>query len=326
MNSDMNPKVGSRCLSTGDLRDAMAFPAPSLSTAMLKRARRVGRAFDLGLLRSLTTRVTLFASPVQQSYPSAMDVELPNGPVAWCVKCQGVPAHIEIAENGGDHGAIRFPAWSSSDVIEAFDDVIPLSVGPVSFAVWAEPAWKLGCAQAVAIAPEDIYVLLCCNLGNGPERLVLAERGVQEFVESLQSNPASAPARIHGRTTGARLAGIMLRQPFKPHETVLVLVDEKAAALAQTGVMGLLSGAGVLDFIVCSRAGIKPYSPVQADGSLAPSAGEHAGELVAGPDAASLHGVRGAMFGWEMLYLDVGKRPLEQCAEHHYSVVYRMPE
>mgnify|MGYP001765457724 CR=1 FL=1 len=182
-------------------------------------------------------------------------------PVYWSVVGASALAEAEVEYQDKVSTAldVRFVAANPQDFLAAFSDVG--GEGPVSVVIWTTTPWTLPANQAVSLGPDIDYVLVQLDLGQGPERLVLAQARVEDALQRY----GVADYSIVGRCKGAALEGKLLQHPFYAKQ-VPVLVGEHVTLDAGTGAVHTAPDHGMDDFIVGQKYGIDTINIVDEHG------------------------------------------------------------
>jgi isoleucyl-tRNA synthetase len=182
-------------------------------------------------------------------------------PVYWSVVGASALAEAEVEYQEKTSTALdaRFTFVDQVKALSAFNDVT--GSGPVSVVIWTTTPWTLPANQAVSLGPDIDYALVQVDLGQGDERLVLAESLVED---AMQRYGASAH-RIVGRCKGLALEHAMLQHPFYTRH-VPVLVGEHVTVEAGTGAVHTAPDHGMDDFIVGQKYGIGTLNIVDEHG------------------------------------------------------------
>lgn len=182
-------------------------------------------------------------------------------PVYWSVVGASALAEAEVEYKDKKSTAldVRFVAVDSADFLSAFAGVS--GEGCVSVAIWTTTPWTLPANQAVSLGAEIDYVLVQLDLGAGQERLVIAEK----LLENTLQRYGVSEFTIVGRSTGAQLEHKLLQHPFYPR-AVPVLVAGHVTVDAGTGAVHTAPDHGMDDFVVGQKYGIGTLNLVDDHG------------------------------------------------------------
>jgi len=196
-------------------------------------------------------------------------------PVYWSVVGNSALAEAEVEYQDKISTAIdvRFKATDQSDFLSAFTGVS--GEGEVSVVIWTTTPWTLPANQAVSMGPDLDYVLVQVDLGQGPERLVLAEA----LLEDAMSRYEVEQHQIVGRCKGGVLEGKKLDHPFYDKQ-VPVLVGDHVTTDAGTGSVHTAPDHGMDDFVVGQKYGIGTLNIVEGSGIYKEGVELFAGEHV----------------------------------------------
>jgi isoleucyl-tRNA synthetase len=199
-------------------------------------------------------------------------------PVYWCTDCGSALAEAEVEYQDKTSPAIdvRFRAADDGTVLDRCHLLqSDGGSGPVSIVIWTTTPWTLPANQAVALHPELEYALVQCDLGAGPERLLVAEA----LLETAMKRYGAGDYEVVGRCTGVELEHLPLRHPFYERE-VPVILGTHVTTEAGTGAVHTAPGHGQEDYVVGQEYQLKVYNPVGGDGRFLPNTPIFAGEHV----------------------------------------------
>jgi isoleucyl-tRNA synthetase len=207
-------------------------------------------------------------------------------PVYWSVGGASAlaEAEVEYADKRSYAIDVRFPALDPGAIERCCQGQ---GEGRISVVIWTTTPWTLPANRAVALHPELDYVLVELDLGQGPERLLLAEALLDEAL----SRYGADNTRVVGRCKGAALEGLRLAHPFYEREVPLIL-GEHVTTEAGTGAVHTAPGHGVEDYVVGQRYGLEVDNPVDAQGRFLPGTPLFAGESVLEADGHVLEVLR----------------------------------
>ena len=196
-------------------------------------------------------------------------------PVHWCIDCGSSLAEAEVEYNDRTSPAIdvRFPVVDSHDLLRRcdwlVDDDEPL---PLAAVIWTTTPWTLPANRAVAVNPKLDYVVVQCDLGAGPERLLLAERLADDALQRFGARQHQVMARCNGEA----LVGLRLRHPFYDRE-VPILPGEHVTLDAGTGLVHTAPAHGQEDYAVGQAHNLPMDNPVGPNGCFLPQVERFAG-------------------------------------------------
>lgn len=204
-------------------------------------------------------------------------------PVYWSVVGGSAlaEAEVEYQDKTSLSLDVRYVPQDEAAFLAKFSDVA--GEGPVSVVIWTTTPWTLPASQAVSIHPEFNYALVEVDMGQGKERLVMAE----DMVPSIMQRYGQESFRIVGRAQGQSLANSMLNHPFFERDIPLIL-GEHVTTEAGTGCVHTAPDHGVDDFNVGRANGLGTINLVQDNGVYSDAAGEFSGMHVYKVDGAIL--------------------------------------
>ncbi|BFM50345.1 isoleucine--tRNA ligase [Marinomonas sp. THO17] len=204
-------------------------------------------------------------------------------PVYWSVVGGSAlaEAEVEYQDKTSLSLDVRYAPQDQAAFLEKFSDVT--GEGPVSVVIWTTTPWTLPASQAVSIHPEFNYALVEVDMGQGKERLVLAE----DMVPGIMQRYGQENYHVVGRAEGQSLANSKLNHPFFERDILLIL-GEHVTTDAGTGCVHTAPDHGVDDFNVGRVNGLGTINLVQDNGVYSDAAGEFAGMHVYKVDEAIL--------------------------------------
>jgi isoleucyl-tRNA synthetase len=193
-------------------------------------------------------------------------------PVYWSVVGQSAlaEAEVEYQDKVSVQIDVRFTAVDPAKMLHSFGT--SEGQGDVSVVIWTTTPWTIPANQAVSLNAELEYSLVQADLGNGPERLVLAT----EMVEDIMTRWGMDAYTVLATASGASLEGAMLHHPIYDKQVPVILGDHVTTD-AGTGAVHTAPDHGMEDFEVGKAYGIGTISLVKADGTYTQAAGEFAG-------------------------------------------------
>lgn len=211
-------------------------------------------------------------------------------PVYWSVVGASALAEAEVEYQDKQSFAIdvRFSVVNRDDFLAAFEgEDLSSSNDPVSVVIWTTTPWTLPSNQAVSLNGEFEYALVQCDIGQGPEMLVVAA----EMAAGIMSRYGCAEFTILGKTAGASLESMLLQHPFVERHVPLILGDHVTTE-AGTGAVHTAPDHGVDDFNVGREYGLGTLNLVDENGIFSSLAGKFAGEHVYKVDEQVLETLR----------------------------------
>ncbi len=196
-------------------------------------------------------------------------------PVYWSVVGGSALAEAEVEYHDKTSNSIdvSYAAKNQDAVLNAFGQVE--GEGPVKAVIWTTTPWTLPSSLAISAGPEIDYVLLQVSGGQGPMRILLAEKLIEEFAERAGFESHS----IVARGKGASLENLLFEHPFYQRD-IPVLLGDHVSLDAGTGLVHTAPDHGMDDFNVCSKYGIKTINPLDDKGVFRKDVELFAGEHV----------------------------------------------
>ena len=196
-------------------------------------------------------------------------------PVYWSVVGASALAEAEVEYQDKTSFAIdvKFTVADQENFLSTLDDVG--GQGPLSVVIWTTTPWTLPSNQAVSLNPELDYVIIECDLGQGSERLLMADA----LHQSAMQRYGAASFKIVGRVKGAVLENKLLQHPFVERQVPIILGDHVTTDTG-TGAVHTAPDHGVDDFNVGKKYAIGTLNLVDDNGYFREEAGQFAGEHV----------------------------------------------
>ena len=193
-------------------------------------------------------------------------------PVYWSVVGQSAlaEAEVEYQDKTSTQIDVRFSAVDQGKALAAFGT--DQGEGDVSVVIWTTTPWTIPANQAVSLHAELSYALVQADLGQGPERVVLAA----DMVDGIMSRWGVEQYEVLATCTGAELEHLALQHPFYDKQVPVILGDHVSTD-AGTGAVHTAPDHGMEDFEVGKAYNIGTINLVQADGTYTSAAGELAG-------------------------------------------------
>src|SRR5262249_25678661 len=186
-------------------------------------------------------------------------------PVHWCMydKTALAQAEVEYEEQRTPSVYVKFPL------------VTPLPDAPQapkpSLVIWTTTPWTLPANLAIAVHPEEEYVVLEV----GGESLIVAAKLANAFAGIALLGSPRRLATIPGR----RLEGLEYRHPWIDR-TGKVAAASFVDMETGTGLVHIAPGHGEDDYDLGRALGLKIYNPVDDDGRFIPEVAHFAGLTV----------------------------------------------
>jgi isoleucyl-tRNA synthetase len=244
-------------------------------------------------------------------------------PVHWCLNCRSAlaEAEVEYEDKTSPSVYVRFAVDDCADLARRFelDEAVEnqdlFGECPASIAIWTTTPWTLPANRAVAVHPQFDYALIEVDLGNGPERLVIAT----ELIDSVMTALGATAWTMIATVKGAALENMLLRHPFYDRRVPVVLGDHVTLD-AGTGAVHTAPGHGLDDYIVGRRYGLEVDNPVGGDGRFLESTPLFAGEQVF--DANS-HIIEVLVQSGALLKVEPVHHSYPHCWRHKTPVIFR---
>ena len=193
-------------------------------------------------------------------------------PVFWSTGAQTALAEAEVEYQERDDTAVyvAFPITTGN------------LAGKASMAIWTTTPWTLPANLAIAVDPDELYVVQeFCKVGqvsNLPSTdrnlescatLVLAGKLVPQFCANTQFEPIGEPLQSF---RGRELEGIKAHHPFLDREATIMAADFVTMD-SGTGAVHIAPGHGEDDYNLGRARGLPILSPVDDHGRLTDEAG-----------------------------------------------------
>jgi len=239
-------------------------------------------------------------------------------PVHWCSACGSALAEAEVEYEDRTSPAIdvRFAVLDDEVFLNRCQHVPEHEgKGPVSIVIWTTTPWTLPANQAVALNPEFEYVLVQCEAGHGPERLLIADK----LLKDVMLRYGIEDYHVIAYCNGTALEGIKLQHPFYDREVPVILGDHVTAD-AGTGAVHTAPGHGQDDYVIGSRYHLKVDNPVDGEGRFLPDTPLFAGEHVfsANDRIIEVLKAKGALLHEESI-----RHSYPHCWRHKTPIIFR---
>jgi len=182
-------------------------------------------------------------------------------PVFWSTGAQTALAEAEV----------EYQEREDTAVFVKFPIVTGEFAGKASIVIWTTTPWTLPANLAIAVNPNEPYVVRQFKKDGVSETFVLAAKLVEAF--SAASGFVIAPDNITNSSfRGDKLAGITAQHPFLAR-TSTVLAADFVMMDSGTGLVHIAPGHGEDDYSLGSKSGLQILSPVDDHGRLTDQAG-----------------------------------------------------
>tara|TARA_R110002072_G_scaffold101568_1_gene223648 strand:+ start:6989 stop:9829 length:2841 start_codon:yes stop_codon:yes gene_type:complete len=203
-------------------------------------------------------------------------------PVYWSVVGGSALAEAEVEYQEKQSTAIdvRFDVADSSAVAKAFG--LASLDDPASIVIWTTTPWTIPSNQAVSLNADLEYALVKCDVGAGPELVIMADALVAENMERYGVENHEVLARCLGQS----LEHQQLIHPVYRNKYVPVILGEHVTTDAGTGAVHTAPDHGVDDFSVGKKYGLGTLNYVDDGGVFRTDVEKFAGLHVYKADAA----------------------------------------
>jgi isoleucyl-tRNA synthetase len=180
-------------------------------------------------------------------------------PVFWSTGAQTALAEAEVEYQERDDTAVyvKFPIASGDWKDKA------------SIVIWTTTPWTLPANLAIAVDPDESYVVQKFSRNGASETLLLAEKLVPQFSANTHFQPAGEPLASF---PGAKIENIKARHPFLDRDAI-VLTADFVTMDSGTGAVHIAPGHGEDDYNLGRRHGLPILSPVDDHGRLTNESG-----------------------------------------------------
>jgi len=175
-------------------------------------------------------------------------------PVFWSTGAQTALAEAEVEYQERDDTAVyvRFPIASGEWKDEA------------SIAIWTTTPWTLPANLAIAVDPDETYVVQEFSRNGATETLLLAEKLVSQFSANTNFHPAGEPLASF---PGSKIDRLKARHPFLDRDAI-VLTADFVTMDSGTGAVHVAPGHGEDDYHLGRARSLPILSPVDDHGRL----------------------------------------------------------
>jgi len=180
-------------------------------------------------------------------------------PVFWSTGAQTALAEAEVEYQERDDTAVyvKFPIASGDWKDKA------------SIAIWTTTPWTLPANLAIAVDPDESYVVQKFSRNGASETLLIAEKLVPQFSANTNFQPTGEPLASF---PGAKIENIKARHPFLDRDAI-VLTADFVTMDSGTGAVHIAPGHGEDDYNLGRRHGLPILSPVDDHGRLTDESG-----------------------------------------------------
>jgi len=173
------------------------------------------------------------------------EVEYENDPSPSIYVAFPLHAPPNFNEDAGGHGdPVKAELWTS---------------GSVSFVIWTTTPWTLPANRAIAMHPDEVYVLF--EDEKSKKKFIVASKRLEAF-EKITGLSGQVLDQTHGHTFKEAFA----QHPWIPDFNVPVLLAGFVAMDAGTGLVHIAPGHGMEDYQVGIAHDLEVYSPVDDRG------------------------------------------------------------
>ncbi len=193
-------------------------------------------------------------------------------PVYWCSHCETAlaEAEVEYMEKQSPSIYVKFRVL---DHLEKWEK----ELAPAYVLIWTTTPWTIPANLAIALHPEEEYVLV----ESGAEYWLLA----REMLERVQSETGVSLGEIRAEFKGAGLEGIVCRHPLYERESRLVLANYVSMDQG-TGCVHTAPGHGQEDYETGLQYDLPVFAPINEKGYFTEEAGEFSGQHFAAGNKA----------------------------------------
>jgi isoleucyl-tRNA synthetase len=213
-------------------------------------------------------------------------------PVFWSTGAQTALAEAEVEYQERDDAAVyvKFPVASGDWKDKA------------SIAIWTTTPWTLPANLAIAVDPDETYVVQKFSRNGASETLLLAEKLVPLFSANTDFQTVGELLALF---PGAKIENIKARHPFLDRDAIVVTADFVTMD-SGTGAVHVAPGHGEDDYKLGRARGLAILSPVDDHGRLTDEAGlpNLTGKYVfdANADIVNLLRERGMLLGQQTFH------------------------
>jgi isoleucyl-tRNA synthetase len=307
---------------------AKAFRAACREYAIKQVDLQRGEFKRLGVLGDWDHPYLTMAPRFEAEQLRAFSLIIKNGhlykgfkPVHWCLNCRSAlaEAEVEYEDKTSPSVYVRFDVVDRTDLAQRMGisagQQRAMSDDPTSLAIWTTTPWTLPANRAVAVHPQFTYALVEFDLGQGRERLLLAD----ELVTSVMSALGVTTWVVIAQAIGEALEHLALQHPFYDRQVPVILGDHVTLD-AGTGAVHTSPGHGLDDYIAGLRYNLEIDNPVGGDGRFLPSTPLFAGEQVFDANA---HVIKVLIENGRLLKDEPYHHSYPHCWRHKTPVIFR---
>jgi isoleucyl-tRNA synthetase len=312
----------------GQKISAKAFRAACREYAIKQVDLQRGEFKRLGVLGDWDHPYLTMAPRFEAEQLRAFSLIIKNGhlykgfkPVHWCLNCRSAlaEAEVEYEDKTSPSVYVRFDVVDRADLAQRMgissEQQRAMSDDPTSLAIWTTTPWTLPANRAVAVHPQFTYALVEFDLGQGRERLLLAD----ELVTAVMSALNVTTWVVIAQATGEALEHLVLQHPFYERQVPVILGDHVTLDTG-TGAVHTSPGHGLDDYIVGLRYNLEIDNPVGGDGRFLPSTPLFAGEQVFDANA---HVIKVLIENGRLLKDEPHHHSYPHCWRHKTPVIFR---
>src|SRR6058998_1301137 len=177
-------------------------------------------------------------------------------PVFWSTGAQTALAEAEVEYQERDDSAVyvKFPIIGGAGSLNALANA--------SIAIWTTTPWTLPANLAIAVDPDETYVVQKFSRNGATETLLLAEKLVPQFSANTNFQPAGEPLASF---SGTKLEKIKARHPFLDRDAIALTADFVTMD-SGTGAVHIAPGHGADDYALGMAKNLPILSPVDDHG------------------------------------------------------------
>jgi isoleucyl-tRNA synthetase len=208
-------------------------------------------------------------------------------PVFWSTGAQTALAEAEVEYQERDDTSVyvKFPIASGEWKDKA------------SIAIWTTTPWTLPANMAIAVSPNELYVVQDFMRDGVAETLLLADKLVAQFCANTKFDPVGEP---RASFKGDKIDKVKARHPFLDRESIVLTADFVTMDTG-TGAVHVAPGHGADDYWLGAQNKLSILSPVDDHGRFTEEASlpNLTGKYVfdANKDIVDLLRARGTLLG-----------------------------
>lgn len=240
-------------------------------------------------------------------------------PVHWCCACGSALAEAEVEYQDKTSPAIdmRFDFVNSEQLTKNFaEQFSQLNNQTISVPVWTTTPWTLPANEAVALNPQETYVLVATisNELNNPNLLI-----VQDLLSTTLERYGITQYNVIKTYLGSEFAGMLLQHPFLDKQVPIILGDHVTTD-AGTGAVHTAPAHGMEDYIVGQKYNLPVNNPVDVHGKFIATTPHFAGKNVfqANEDVIALMQEKNTLLHHESI-----QHSYPHCWRHKTPLIFR---